>query len=458
MAYDNTKIIGKFVKDIYGSYMGKVVGMLTDIDGSVQSVGVDCGSNGLRMIPDEHLVTQGDVVIFIPKWRLESQRLIREQQLTLRRLRAMIEIAEGGDDVHADAEIIQQKYCAKLDSLQDVASRLKAALDARLDELEDQMRTAKMLLFDAKVQHKSNEIQDATFDTVRLSTGDMIEHMSHEAEEINSIKERIRGLETEVREVNDLMSPAAADAATAAADAPMPAQPAAEHLEEPQICVTTDTEPAAALPKAPAGSSPGPAVGEVADVAPAADIPLAPTPHTTPPPTPKSPPQPETVPGGTPPEDLTQAAAPLDSAPPSEPVAATPDVPPPPPPPQPVAASPASHTAVTMDAAATVVPTTASALAETEESWSVQPPPMAPVRDATHSLGPMGVSSTPPPPPPPPPPLRNPGSNLPPPPAYAHGLSQHDAEVTFPEPPRNLDASKTSPKKDDDWLSRMASQ
>ena len=38
------EIIGKHVKDMYGTFMGKVVGTLTEIDGSIQSVGIDCGS------------------------------------------------------------------------------------------------------------------------------------------------------------------------------------------------------------------------------------------------------------------------------------------------------------------------------------------------------------------------------------------------------------------------------
>jgi hypothetical protein len=86
MTQDDIEIIGKNVKDMYGTFMGKVAGTITDIDGSIQSVGVDCGSQGLQQIQYEQLVVQGDVVIFIPKWRLDSQRLIREKQLTLRRL------------------------------------------------------------------------------------------------------------------------------------------------------------------------------------------------------------------------------------------------------------------------------------------------------------------------------------------------------------------------------------
>ena len=201
MTHDETEIIGKNVKDMYGTFMGKVAGTLTDIDGSIQSVGIDCGSQGLQQIPFEQLVVQGDAVIFVPKWRLDSQRLIREKQLTLRRLKALIDIVSENDDMKADAEMIHEKYKSKLVLLDETESEIKAKLEARLTELDEQMKSAKMLLFDAKVQFKSNEIPDATFDTVKSCTTEIIEHVTHEISEISNVKSRIADLELEVQEI-----------------------------------------------------------------------------------------------------------------------------------------------------------------------------------------------------------------------------------------------------------------
>ena len=198
---DDTEIIGKNVKDMYGASMGKVVGTITDIDGSIQSVGIDCGSTGLQQVQYEQLVVQGDVVIFIPKWRLDSQKLIREKQLTMRRLRAMIDIVSENDDMTEDAQIIYAKYRSKLDSLHEVEADLNARLEARLDELDEQTRSARMLLFDGKVQFKSNEISEKTFETVRLCTNAVIEHVAHETAEITNVKRRIADLESDVSEI-----------------------------------------------------------------------------------------------------------------------------------------------------------------------------------------------------------------------------------------------------------------
>ena len=79
-------------------------------------------------------------------------------------------------------------------------SEIKSKLEARLTELDEQMKSAKMLLFDAKVQFKSNEIPDATFDTVKSCTTEIIEHVTHEISEISNVKSRIADLELEVQE------------------------------------------------------------------------------------------------------------------------------------------------------------------------------------------------------------------------------------------------------------------
>jgi len=198
MTHDDIDIIGKNVKDMYGTFMGKVIGTITDIDGSIQAVGIDCGSQGLQQIQYEQLVVQSSVVIFIPKWRLDSQRLLREKQLTLRRLKALIDIVSENDDMKEDAEIIHEKYKSKLASLDELENQIKAKLDARHAELDEQLKSTKMLLFDAKVQYKSNEISDNTFEIVKTCATEIIEHVTHESSEISNVKRRIADLDAEV--------------------------------------------------------------------------------------------------------------------------------------------------------------------------------------------------------------------------------------------------------------------
>lgn len=441
MTYDNAEFIGKSVKDIYGSYMGKVAGTITEIDGSIQSVGVDCGSAGLRMIPGEHLVIQGGVVIFIPKWRLDSQRLLREKQLVLRRLRAMIEIVAGNDEMRVDAEIVQERYRTKLVSLQKAADDLKATLDSRLAELEDQSRSAKTLFFDAKIQYKSNEIEENVFETARRSTNDLIEHVSHEIAEINNIQERIRGLETEVREVTELTDGAAGAKESA-----------------PSIYAhgsATPQDPRSVLPEAPA-NSPGShskdgMVTTVSDKpAMSAGPQTAVTAQSTP-----TPPQ-ANMPPNAQEGDLKPAAGHPDAGPSFRPkprefamsdaVSDTTDAMP-----SEGTAEPMGQVARSVDAKASAG--TAAMPSSTGGGGTDAPTQKAPEPPRQEETGGDKMGSIP---------MVMPTSTEP---RHLqqdrHGGNEpsHDEDVVFPEPPKNsTPAPESKPKSDDDWLSRMASQ
>ena len=238
MANDDIEIIGKNVKDMYGTFMGKVIGTITDIDGSIQSIGIDCGSHGLEQIQYEQIVVQNDAVIFIPKWRLDSQRLIREKQLTLRRLKALMDIASENDHMKEDAEMIHEKYKSKLVTLDETESEIKAKLEERMTELEDETKSARMLLFDAKVQCKSNEISDATFDSVKSCTNEVIERVSHEIAEIKNVKSKIADLELEVQEITAPPQPNVQESAVSYLETPEQQQVVQTILPEAPIVST----------------------------------------------------------------------------------------------------------------------------------------------------------------------------------------------------------------------------
>ena len=193
-------IIGRQVKDMYGTLVGKVLGTLTDIDGSIQTVGVDCGSEGLKQIQYEQLVLQEDIVIYIPKWRLQAQKFMREKGLTLRRINALADIVSENGEMKDDTEVIHNKYKSKLATLDQIESKIKSEFLVRLGEIEDQVKMVKEILFDAKVQIKSEEITEPTFTTIQMHANNILERFSHEKAEIDKVQNRIDDLSLEYNE------------------------------------------------------------------------------------------------------------------------------------------------------------------------------------------------------------------------------------------------------------------
>lgn len=181
------EFVSKKVKDMYGTYIGKVVGIITDIEGSIESVSVDCGSSGIKNLPYEQLLVQGDYVIFIPRWRLDAQKLLREKSLTLKRIKALQEIVSDNDSMKDDAELVYLKYEKRLEDLGESTKEIIERLNQRISEIDMESKRVKAVLFDAKLQYKSNEITEDIYQQITLHTNELLDHVNLEKTEINNI-------------------------------------------------------------------------------------------------------------------------------------------------------------------------------------------------------------------------------------------------------------------------------
>jgi len=226
MPQNDIVMIGKPVKDMYGASMGKVLGTTTEIDGTIQTVGINCGSEGLKEIPFQQLVVQHDVVIFIPEWRLDAQKMIREKELTIRKLTALMQIISENNNMQSDAEMIHEKYKSKWNSLQETEFIIKSKLEERITEITKQEQSIKILLFDAKVQAKSNEITHDTFNSVQNETDELLHHMEHEKAEIEKVREKID---------NMTLDGVCSDVSGKAVDTPCTTQMEHEKIPEPNL-------------------------------------------------------------------------------------------------------------------------------------------------------------------------------------------------------------------------------
>jgi archaellum component FlaC len=191
MSEEKLGFVGKQVKDIYGTYIGRVVGIITEIDGEIETVGVDTGSGGLKQLPYEQLVIQGDYVFFIPKWRLDAQRLLRQKSLTLKRIKALQEIVAENDSMKEDAELVYVKYEKKLAELEATEKQVNDRLNARITELDAETKSIKTVLFDAKLQFRSNEMKEETYQQIRIQTDELMEHIANERTEIGNVRTKL---------------------------------------------------------------------------------------------------------------------------------------------------------------------------------------------------------------------------------------------------------------------------
>lgn len=196
-------IMGKDIKDMYGSYVGRAVGTITDIDGTVITVGVDCGYRGLMEISFEHLVVQEDTIVYVPQWRLDSQKILREKGLIIHRLRALHLILAENGRMKEDSESVRHGYDEKLSAINESEYTVRETLAARMAEITEQMKAAKSLRFDATIQYKSNEIAESDYKIAKAGTDEILERIEYEMGEIRNMQRRLEELAKEESQIYD---------------------------------------------------------------------------------------------------------------------------------------------------------------------------------------------------------------------------------------------------------------
>jgi len=79
---------GKTVRDIYGRNLGRAVGVIFDVGGKIESVGVDAGDSLITVNPEQITTSEDDLVV-IPQWKLESRHVGLERDVLRKRISAL---------------------------------------------------------------------------------------------------------------------------------------------------------------------------------------------------------------------------------------------------------------------------------------------------------------------------------------------------------------------------------
>jgi hypothetical protein len=151
-----------------------------------------------------------------------------------------------------DAELVYLKYQKKLTDLEGSEKQVNDRLNARLAELDAEARNIKAVLFDAKLQFRSNEMKEETYQQIKVQTDELIEHISNERTEIGNVRAKLAA--NTIENLTASPAPAApASEAPAKEEAPKeeaaaePSQPSAEVAPVQQVAAAGEEQQPAAV-------------------------------------------------------------------------------------------------------------------------------------------------------------------------------------------------------------------
>ena len=96
------------------------------------------------------------------------------------------------------------------------------------------------MLFDAKLQFRSNEMKEETYQQIKVNTDELIEHITNEKTEIGNVRGKLSSLTIE-SVTNEPQLPAQTPPVETQAEAPKVEAPQAPAEEKP-VTVTANTE------------------------------------------------------------------------------------------------------------------------------------------------------------------------------------------------------------------------
>jgi hypothetical protein len=154
--------------------------------------------------------------------------------LTLKRIKALQDIVAENDSMKEDAELVYIKYEKKLAELEDGEKQVNDRLNARLAELDAEARNIKAVLFDAKLQFRSNEMKEETYEQIKIQTDELIEHINNERAEIGNVRTKLAN-----NTLENLTVATAAATTPATQETPVePSQPAVEEAPVQQVAAS----------------------------------------------------------------------------------------------------------------------------------------------------------------------------------------------------------------------------
>lgn len=190
------KLIGKSVKDIYGRYVGKVVGLVVDISGQLKSIGVDEGSGNFVEYHNSRILLDNETLVIVPNWKMDIEKIKRESTISQKRFLALEELSKEGEIPQYVYEEMYKQYSENIHRLQESYKTLTEELKGRIEELDCQREDLEKFLGNVKVQYKTSEIDEETYRVASENVTMMRDRDSKEKDDIFAILNSLSSPET----------------------------------------------------------------------------------------------------------------------------------------------------------------------------------------------------------------------------------------------------------------------
>src|SRR5713101_7414352 len=161
-------LLGRTVSDIYGRLLGRVIGIERNPFGEMEGVQVEATGGVILTAKARQMALTPKTITISPEWKLESEDIISELTLLRKRVGALESLKDSREiDGEIYSELLESQKAGYMDKVKS-ASALVGSMRSRLSEITGQITSLTRYLVNAKLDHKSGELDE---DSLKLAQG-----------------------------------------------------------------------------------------------------------------------------------------------------------------------------------------------------------------------------------------------------------------------------------------------
>ncbi len=165
---ETRNLLAHSVVDTYGRSLGRVIGIERNAFGELESVQVEAPGGQIVIAKARQIALTPRSITLTPDWKLESADVISELTILRKRISALESLKESKEiDGEIYSELVDSQKAGYLDKVK-AAETIAATMKRRLSEVTSQISSLTRYLVNAKLDHKSGELDD---ESLKLAEG-----------------------------------------------------------------------------------------------------------------------------------------------------------------------------------------------------------------------------------------------------------------------------------------------
>jgi CdvA-like coiled-coil domain len=177
---------------LYGRILGRVIGIDRNPYGELEGVQIEAVAGNILVAKTRQLALTPKAVTLTPEWKLDVDDIISELTLLRKRVTALESLKDTREiDGEIYAELLDAQRSGYLDKVK-AAEALARSMKMHLGDISGQLSSLTRFLVQAKLGHKSGEVDDASLKLAQESIEPSLRPLIAEKNDLTS---ELKGLE-----------------------------------------------------------------------------------------------------------------------------------------------------------------------------------------------------------------------------------------------------------------------